>query len=198
MECNSSEGEKAAYLTHIAEGAGQMTEIPPQFIISKARKTTHDGLAHEPHSQVQGEMSNERYEQHLARNASAPRNCHFRVPVNRPLPLRTWDTQGKGHSKKRSNVESVLAPLFSGAASSNNEEGVKPGFLIPAEHNRRREVEERRRRDEYVRSDPDAKRKINEPKHMPNLKKKVPKGFVPSCATVKKKPAATQHDKSTK
>ncbi|ORC88927.1 uncharacterized protein TM35_000141380 [Trypanosoma theileri] len=197
MESNSSERE-AAYATHIAEGAGQMTEIPPQFIISKPRKATHDALSHEPHSQVQGEMRNERYEKYAARNAAGARNCHFRVPVNRPLPLRIWDAEAKGHNKKKSNVESVLAPLFSGAASTGNDESVRPGFLIPADQNRRREIEERRRRDEYVRSDQEAKRKMNEPKRMPNLQKKVPRGFVPSCATIEKKPAATPNDENIK
>ncbi|EKG00655.1 hypothetical protein TCSYLVIO_008385 [Trypanosoma cruzi] len=159
-----------------------MTAIPRRFLLPMPEKPTREGAAHGKHPPAHEMMRNDPYAKKVAHGPSCGPVSRYRVPVSRPLPLHTLEAI-PDRRERALNVESSLAPLFRGST----EGAALPDFLTPSGNNRRREIEERKKQEQRVRSDPDAKRRANEPRRMPNLERKVPRGFVPQCANVVKK-----------
>lgn len=174
----------------LVDGDLHLTEIPQQFMLAKTKNLLIGGAAHKVRSQSQQATRNQQYEKKLANNGAGRLVSRYRVPVNRPLPVRSLDI-AQVSRKKNFNVESVLAPLFGGAAG----DAAKVDFLVPAENNPRRMIEEKKKREERPRGSTEIKQRMNEPKHMPNLDKKVSKNFIPRCAMVSTRSLTSYTDK---
>ncbi|KAG5506512.1 hypothetical protein JKF63_06015 [Porcisia hertigi] len=125
------------------------------------------------------------------RKASTHSNHHFQVPMT-PLPL-TYDAQrdidyvmGR-KSRRHRQAASGYAPLFSKAntwtpESKTSVEHKALQFLTPPDRSPRAELLEKlQSRGHYKPSDPTARLRFNEPRHMPNLHRRVPANFVPVC-----------------
>ncbi|RNE99007.1 uncharacterized protein Tco025E_09106 [Trypanosoma conorhini] len=177
----SVETQPSASTATCARGEPPLTQIPQRFLLTTAAtgKTARESAGRGGRPSVHELMRNDEYTKKLARSSAGGTVSRYRVPVGRPLPLHTLEA-GAGWRQPARNVESSLASLFRGSA----EGAVVPDFLKPAEHSRRREIEERKERERQLIGDPDAKRRLLEPKQMPNLDKKVPVGFIPRCAAV--------------
>lgn len=170
------------------------TEIPSKFMLHDGKVSSVNGSACENHSRMHEAMWNKKYEKAIAANTAGRQATRYVVPVNQPLPLPSLDAT-KGRREGDANKESILAPLFRNSAGGT----AGLSFLTPAENNPRREIEQRKKQqkeEERPRDDPGAKQRMNEPKHMPDLSKKVPKDFIPQCATVSTKALPSYVDKS--
>ncbi|CAJ16542.1 uncharacterized protein TEOVI_000839000 [Trypanosoma equiperdum] len=149
-----------------------LTEIPKQFLLEPGAAGVGVGI---------GTRQLVLKDKTEAAQRSWPR---FRVPVDRPLPRAVWSPSCR--RRRPSQVESYLAPLFT--ASGNEEEKATLSFLHPPEGNPRQVVEERKRQEmsqRWVDAEGNPRLSVAEvPIRVPNLKKKVPKDFVPQCALV--------------
>lgn len=167
-----------------------LTEIPQQFMLPKKKNCVSGGVTQKARSKLHDAMRNQQYEKKLANNAAVRLVSRYRVPVDRPLPVNSLEVSQTRH-KKDFKVQSFLAPLFGRSGTG----AAELSFLIPAKNNPRRMIEEKKKSEERPRSSNDIKQRINEPKHMPNLDKKVSKNFIPRCATASTHSSASYIEK---
>ncbi|KEG06240.1 hypothetical protein DQ04_15081010 [Trypanosoma grayi] len=185
-------GDREVLAVARVDGGAELTEIPPQFLLPKPKKMARDGLVHGRPSALHEAMQNERYNKKLAREAASRELLRYRVPVNRPLPPTSGEAGGEKY-EAAAKVESIFAPLFRDGSAGRGE-SVKLDFLTPAAHNPRLEVEQKKLKEQEALIAFSAHPATSKKEKKPNLDMKVPKGFVPQCATVQTASSASRNE----
>ncbi|KPI84754.1 hypothetical protein ABL78_6199 [Leptomonas seymouri] len=181
--------ERFSFCTNTARIPKRFTLKMPSARLATGRSKKHSRLFYR-------QTHNRSYIRRLRRQrkVSVIENHYFQVPTT-PLPLsftaqldneRARGSQGR----RRGPTGSGYAPLFSKASTSplasrelTSVERDALQCLKPSAHSPRAEMQEKlEAMGHYIPSDPHARTRFNEPKRMPNLHRRVPRGFTAACA----------------